>query len=64
LTALFTTAIWGLILHFGTGALGMPIGAGWLAAVLIFIFLLLLLLLSMVSVAAGRIEDDEPDAGH
>ena len=54
LTALFTTAIWGAILYFGTRALGIPIGAGWLAVALAVIFLLLLLLLSMAATASDR----------
>ena len=41
LTALLATAIWGAILHFGTRALGIPIGTGWLAVVLTIIFLCL-----------------------
>jgi hypothetical protein len=59
LTALFTTAIWGAILHFGTRALGIPIGAGWLAVVLTVIFLMLLLALSMAVVASDRPDDDK-----
>ena len=54
LTALFTTAIWGVILYFGTRALGFPIGAGWLAVVLAVIFLLLLLVLGMAAAASDR----------
>jgi len=61
LTALFTTAIWGAILHFGPRALGIPIGAGWLVAALAVIFLLLLLVLSMAGVASGHSGDDELD---
>lgn len=61
LTALFTTAIWGAILHFGTRALGMPIGAGWLAAALAVIFLLLLLVLSMAVAASDHPDDGKLD---
>lgn len=60
LTALFTTGIWGAILYFGTGALGVPIGAGWLAVALVVIFLMLLLALSMAVIASDRPDDGDP----
>ncbi len=59
LTALFATGVWGAILYFGTRALGIPIGAGWLAVALAVIFLLLLLVLSMAVVASDRPDDDD-----
>jgi hypothetical protein len=61
LIALVTTAIWGAILHLGTRALGIPIGAVWLAAVLVFIFLLLLLGLGMGVLASDSTGDEELD---
>jgi uncharacterized membrane protein len=61
LVALFITAIWGAILHFGTDMLGMPIGDGWLAVSMIVIFVLLVLALTMGAVASDASNDDELD---
>lgn len=58
--ALFTTAVWGVIIHFGTLALGLQIETVWLTVVLAIIFFLLLLGLSMVVVASDHSDDDEP----
>jgi hypothetical protein len=67
LIALFTTATWGVMIHFGTLALGFPIGAGWLTVVLAVIFLLVLLVLSMAVMGSDYSGDDElnppPGAG-
>ena len=43
LVALFATGIWWVILHFGSRAVGYPIGSAWLLPVLTGIFLLLVL---------------------
>jgi uncharacterized membrane protein len=61
LTALFTTAIWGAILYFGTRALGFPIGAGWLVVVLAVVFLLLLLVLGMAAAASDHQDNGKFD---
>ena len=58
--ALFTTAVWGVIIHFGTLALDLQIGTVWLAVVLAIIFFLLLLGLSMIVVASDHSDDNEP----
>lgn len=61
LIALLTTAIWGAILYFGTRAIGIPIGIGWLTAVLGAIFLLLLVALSLAVLAADTDTNDQSD---
>lgn len=61
LIALFTTAVWGAILHFGTRAVGFPIGAAWLAVALVVIFVLVLLMLGMAAMASDGQDQDEPD---
>ncbi len=61
LIALFTTAIWGVILIYGSRALGAPIGAGSLAAILAVICVVVLLALSMAALASDSGgEDDGP----
>ena len=64
LIALFITAIWGVMIHFGTLALGVPIGDVWLVAVLTLIFLVLAWTLSIASMVSEGSRDDEldPDA--
>lgn len=58
LVALLNTVIWGLILHFGTRALGMPIGPVGLGLALLVIFALLLLAAGMVALSADADKDD------
>ena len=62
LIALFPTAIWGVMIHFGTLALGFPIGAGWLTVVLAVIFLLVRLVLSVAVMGSDYSGDDELDS--
>lgn len=61
LIALFTTAVWGVILHFGTRAVGVPIGGVWLATALVVIFVLVLLMLGMAVMASDGPDQDGPD---
>ena len=61
LIALFTTAIWGAILHFGTRAIGAPIDAAWLATALVAIFMLVLLMLGMAVMGADGPDQDDAD---
>ena len=61
LIALFTTAVWGAILHFGTRAAGYPIGTAWLATVLVVIFILVLLMLGMAAMASDSDDQDKLD---
>lgn len=53
LVALFATGIWWVILHFGSRAMGYPIGGAWLLPVLTGIFLLLVLGLGMAAMATS-----------
>jgi hypothetical protein len=52
LVALLNTVMWGLILHFGSRALGVPIGRAGLGVVMLGIFALLLLVLCMTSLSS------------
>ena len=61
LIALFTTAFWGAVLYFGTRALDIPLGGGWLAVALAVIFFLVLLILSMTVVGADRSDSGKAD---
>jgi len=61
LIALFTTAVWGAILHFGTRAVGYPIGTAWLATALVVIFILVLLMLGMAAMASDGPDQDKMD---
>ena len=59
LIALFTTAFWGVMIHFGALALGVPIAVPCLVAVLAGIFFLLVLVLSMAGVASDASGEDQ-----
>lgn len=52
LVALSNTAMWGLIIHFGSRLLGIPIRPVWLGVALLGIFGLLLLTIGMVALAS------------
>jgi hypothetical protein len=58
LVALLNTAMWGLILHFGSRALGVPIRPVWLGVALLGIFALLLLTVGMVALSSDADKGD------